>query len=297
MATHMLRLAQGALGSSSAWVPSPPRSSALRRPLCLTTGGLDRSACAARSAPTAAPSSSPSSSAPCSTQPLDPLRRASHRPPDDDGDHARSTRCCDSWIIDCRSSSKYRASISSSSPARRPPPRDRSNRLRGCSRAPPASTPPPLPGPPSPARSSGSPPRSCSVGLPIASARAHAASSRSSPYFSPIRISPRHARRPDSGCGPRSRIAAATSPVFGPFVRAQPTSRSGGHSPHSRCDSRPVLRLRHRRPLRPVAALVRRDALAVAPHLDHRRRRAHVDLGVDQLAGHAVVAGRRTSTW
>jgi len=46
MATHVLRLVQDALGSSPAWVPSPPGSSGIRRPLRLTTCGLDRSACA-----------------------------------------------------------------------------------------------------------------------------------------------------------------------------------------------------------------------------------------------------------
>src|SRR5262245_25783801 len=53
--------------------------------------------------------------------------------------------------------------------------------------------------------------------------------------------------------------------------------------------ARSVLRLRRRRPPRPIAALVQRDAYAPVPRLHHCGRRAHVNLRVYQLARHAVV--------
>lgn len=64
----------------------------------------------------------------------------------------------------------------------------------------------------------------------------------------------------------------------------------GGPVPPFTMRARPVLGPCHGRTLRPVTALVRRDAHAVTPHLHQRRRRAHIDLGGDELARHAVVA-------
>ncbi|KYF57922.1 hypothetical protein BE08_25870 [Sorangium cellulosum] len=69
------------------------------------------------------------------------------------------------------------------------------------------------------------------VGLPMRSARTHAASTRSRPYLSASRITPRHVRYPVSGCVRRLMIARASSPTFGPIVSAHAITRSGGHLP------------------------------------------------------------------
>ncbi len=71
----------------------------------------------------------------------------------------------------------------------------------------------------------------------MASARAQAASSRSSPYRRPRRRMPRHERKPCSGWGLDAMIAATRPAVAGPVRSAQAVMRVGVHSACRRWDS------------------------------------------------------------
>ena len=68
-----------------------------------------------------------------------------------------------------------------------------------------------------------------------ATARAHADSRRSVPYFLLRRRMPRHEREPCSGWRRSARIASTSAAVCVPIVDAQLMSRDGDHSACARC--------------------------------------------------------------